>query len=243
MAWPRFFVEQLPASGVFDLDDDEARHASGVLRMSQGDDCLAFDGCGGEARCSVSRVGKRAVELQVVERLDTNRELQKSIRIAAALPKGDRQKTLIDFMVQLGVHSFLPLVTKRGVAQPVDAALIRLRRSVIESSKQCGRNQLMHILEPVDLNGLISGRTNATEIDDLKIFAHPYGEVTPLNQLQSATQSASAFTVAIGPEGGFTEEEADSLRSAGWIGASLGARILRVEVAATYLASWLGSVS
>ncbi len=239
MAWPRFYVERLPASGVLELDENESRHASGVLRMSVGNDCLAFDGCGGEAHCSVTKVSKRSVELQIVERLDTNRELPKPITLAVALPKGDRQKTLVDFLVQLGVHSFQPLVTERGVAQPVDAALARLRRSVIESSKQCGRNHLMNVLEPVDLGHLID---LSQPTPGLRFFAHPYGEVAPLNQLQSSAQSAEAVTALIGPEGGFTEEEAESLRAAGWFATSLGPRILRVEVAATHVASYLSGV-
>ena len=132
MAWPRFFIEHLPTSGLVELDDDESRHASGVLRMSIDDICLAFDGCGGEARCTVARVSKRSVELNIVERLDTDRELSKKVHFAVALPKGDRQKTLIDFLVQLGVHSFQPLITKRGVAQPVDAC-------AREVAPQCAR--------------------------------------------------------------------------------------------------------
>ena len=236
MAWPRFFVERLPASGAFELDEGESRHASSALRMSPGDVCLAFDGRGGEARCVVTKVSKRSVELEIVERIDSNRELPKSVDIAVALPKGDRQKTLVDFLVQLGVHSLQPLITKRGVAQPVDSALVRLRRSVIESSKQCGRNRLMSVLEPMDVTQL----TNSTQHGGcLKIFAHPYGEVVALNLLQSEVKSADSITVLIGPEGGFTEEEASALRALGWIAVGLGPRILRVEVAATHIACWL----
>lgn len=236
MAWPRFFAEQLPASGGFVLDEDESRHASSVLRMTTNDECLAFDGLGGEARCALTKVNKRTIELEVIERLDTNRELLKQVLMSVALPKGDRQKTLVDCLVQVGVHSLQPLVTKRGVAQPVDAAIVRLRRSVIESSKQCGRNRLMCILEPIDLTEL----TLTSQSDGgLRIFAHPYGVVVPLSQLQTNVKSADRVTVLIGPEGGFTDEEASALRVAGWIAVSLGNRILRVEVAATYVASWL----
>ena len=63
MALPRFFTEQLPSAGAFQLDEDESRHASSVLRMSVDDVCLAFDGRGGEAKCTISRMSKRAVEL------------------------------------------------------------------------------------------------------------------------------------------------------------------------------------
>lgn len=264
MAWPRFYVENLPALGTIGLDEDESRHASGVLRMSVNDDCLAFDGRGGEARCRVLKVSKRVVELQIVERLDTDRELSKKTHFAVALPKGDRQKTLIDFLVPLGVHSFQPLVTKRGVAQPVDAALTRLRRSVLEASKQCGRNRLMKVLEPLDLTQLVkptcaeanaasaslepNRRSEGTGQDDLaatdlRIFAHPYGNTKRLNELQSVASLARSVRVLIGPEGGFTEEESQALRTAGWTATSLGPRILRVEVAATHVASWLAEVS
>ncbi|MDX1928290.1 MAG: RsmE family RNA methyltransferase [Pirellulaceae bacterium] len=255
MAWPRFYVENLPALGTIVLDEDESRHASGVLRMSVKDDCLAFDGCGGEARCTVSKVSKRAVELQIVERLDTDRELAKKTYFAVALPKGDRQKTLIDFMVPLGVYSFQPLLTKRGVAQPVDAALARLRRSVLEASKQCGRNHLMQVLEPLDLAQVVkpasaepnSRSENSAQGDlaatELRIFAHPYGATQRLHALQSVASLASSVRVLIGPEGGFTEEEAQALRTAGWTATSLGPRIMRVEVAATHVASWLAEVT
>jgi 16S rRNA (uracil1498-N3)-methyltransferase len=264
MAWPRFYVENLPALGTIGLDEDESRHASGVLRMSVNDDCLAFDGRGGEARCTVLKVSKRAVELQIVERLDTDRELSKKTHFAVALPKGDRQKTLVDFMVPLGVHSFQPLVTKRGVAQPVDAALARLRRSVLEASKQCGRNHLMQVQEPLDLAQLVKptcAEANAASVSlepnsrsegagqgdlaatELRIFAHPYGDTQRLHELQSVASLARSFRVLVGPEGGFTEEEAQALRTAGWTATSLGPRILRVEVAATHVASWLAEVT
>ncbi len=236
MAWPRFFTEHLPISGVFQLDEDESRHASSVLRMAVGDVCLAFDGCGGEAKCTVTQLSKRAVELGIVERLDTNRELSKSIRILVALPKGDRQKTLVDSLVQLGVHSLQPLITSRGVAQPVDSALARLRRNVIESCKQCGRNRLMEIAEAVTLDQLCQQPKIGNE---LRLFAHPYGDVSSLSQALPEVINADSVTALVGPEGGFTDEEADTLRSSGWTAITLGPRIMRVEVAATFVSSWL----
>lgn len=240
MALPRFFIEPLPSSGAFQLDEDESRHASGVLRLSVGDTCLAFDGCGGEARCTVSHLSKRAVELTIIERLDTNRELSKPLHMLVALPKGDRQKTLVDFLVQLGVHTLQPLVTHRGVAQPVETALTRLRRSVIESSKQCGRNQLMQIADPVSIEQLCALPANDAE---LRLLAHPYGNTVPLSQATKAIAESDRISVLIGPEGGFTEAEADLLRDHSWTAVSLGPRILRVEVAATSIASWIAEIS
>ena len=141
MGLQRFYVDQLPGSGGIELDESEARHASSVLRLKENDEVLAFDGCGGEARCRVSHVSKRAVLLQIDERLDRDCELTHALHLYVALPKGDRQKTLVDNLVQIGVTALTPLIEHRGVAQPSVATLVRMRRGAIESSKKVGRNK------------------------------------------------------------------------------------------------------
>ncbi len=236
MALPRFYCERLPATGAFQLDEDESRHATSVLRMALGDGCFAFDGCGGEARCAVSGLSKRAVELTIEIRIDTDRELAKRLQFCVALPKGDRQKTLIDSLVQLGVHTLQPLIAHRGVAQPVDTALARLRRSVIESSKQCGRNHLMQIADPI---AIVQLTQPPAEPATLRLVAHPYGAATSLSRLAPSFSDAAAITMLIGPEGGFTDDEVTGLCTSGWTPISFGPRILRVEVAATNAAAYL----
>ncbi len=240
MAWPRFYCEHLPLAGSFSLDEDESRHASSVLRMAVGDTCLAFDGCGGEARCTIHSMSKRAVEVMIDTRVNTDRELRTPLHFCVALPKGDRQKTLIDFLVQLGVHTLQPLVSHRSVAQPVDSALARLRRGVIEASKQCGRNHLMKIDDPISIEQLCQPSARS---DSLRLVAHPYGEITSLKQLNLQIVKAPAITMLIGPEGGFTEDEVNSLRTSNWTAVGLGPRILRVEAAANYAAAYLAESS
>ena len=122
MTLPRFYQEHLPVTGCFCLNDDELRHARSVMRLSVGDEVSAFDGRGGEAKCAITHVSHRRMELQVLARSDSDRELAVAVHFLVALPKGDRQKSLVDFLVQLGVHSLRPLITRRGVAQPVDSA-------------------------------------------------------------------------------------------------------------------------
>ena len=146
----RFFVET-PITGTrAELADAEARHLTGVLRAGVGDAVTLFDGSGAEFASRILRVGKSVVELEVLERQEISRELPLDMTLAVALPKGDRQKWLVEKLVELGVTRLVPLITERGVAQPVDSALARLKRGVIEASKQCGRNKLMEIAEPRD---------------------------------------------------------------------------------------------
>jgi 16S rRNA (uracil1498-N3)-methyltransferase len=239
MSMARFYAPQMPTLGPFTLDEVESHHLKSVLRIQVGEQVVAFDGLGGEAHCEVSQVGKRWAELTVLKRTDVNRELASELHLYVGLPKGDRQRNLIDSLVQLGVTRLTPLITSRGVAQPVETTLVRLRRQVIETSKQCGRNRRMEVLEPVRVEQLrdVDGCTA------LQLMAHPYGESVPLASMLGELQKAVAVKVLIGPEGGFTEAEVHLLVAGNWRSINLGKRILRVEVAATCIASVVAGIN
>ena len=151
MAMSRFFLPNLPASGVVRLDDQDARHAVQVLRLRVGEKVRLFDGQGQEADCNIVSTGRSWLELQIEMRESISRELPGCLQVIVSLPKGDRQKTLVETLVQIGVHSLTPLSCQRSVAQPTQQATQRLRRTVVEASKQCGRNHLMHIQSPAEL--------------------------------------------------------------------------------------------
>lgn len=238
MSVPRFFAPNLPLQGTVELEDSEARHASAVLRLSVGASIELFDGCGGEAQAIVSHLAKRCVQAEIVRRTDTNREATRPLEILVSLPKGDRQRTLIDGLVQYGVTQLTPLITTRSVAQPTGSALERLERMVIESSKQCGRNQLLRIHAPVTVGQLATPRLDHERL--CRCLAHP-GSPTTLHQLQSLASPDAGARCAIGPEGGFTDDEVAELTQAGWLAVDLGVRLLRIEFAALYVAAcWTG---
>ncbi len=141
----RYFVER-PVSGErAALTGSEAHHLAHVMRAKAGDRVVLFDGSGVEFTAEVRQVGRGRIELDVLARAEVDRELPFRLTLGAALPKGDRQKWLVEKAVELGVTRLVPLDTSRGVAQPAASTLSRLRRAVIEASKQCGRNRLMEI--------------------------------------------------------------------------------------------------
>jgi 16S rRNA (uracil1498-N3)-methyltransferase len=170
-------------------------------------------------------VGKRDAELEIIARRDISRELPRELTLAVALPKGERQKWLVEKLTELGVTRLVPLITERGVAEPTASAIERLQRGVIEASKQCGRNRLMEIAQPRQAGDLFANWPQSAT----RLIADPAG-ISPLRPADSAA------IVAVGPEGGFTPGEQDSARKSGWQTVSLGPRILRVETAALALA-------
>lgn len=258
MSPPRFFHPQLPLQGEVLLDDQEARHASNVLRLARGAECVLFDGRGGEAQGVVAALHKRSLTVSINARTDCNRELARPLELLVALPKGDRQKTLVDGLVQLGVTRLTPLICQRGVAQPTASAVERLQRSVLESSKQCGRNQLLAISPPQTIQQAISQAVSQAnsqansqadaanqrpEQSELHCVAHPYGIRQSLRELASGQAAqASGARIAVGPEGGYSEAEIEQWSQAGWPSIDLGPRILRIEMAALQLAAWWSSL-
>ncbi len=214
------------------LADVEAHHLAHVMGASVNDEVTLFDGSGAEFAARIVRIAKHSVELEITERREVDRELPFTLTLAVALPKGDRQKWLVEKVVELGVTRIVPLVTARSVADGA-AALERLRRGVIEASKQCGRNRLMEISAPRKWSEFAA---EPCAVSSVRLFAHL--ATAPNNPSPCGASNASQqIAIAIGPEGGWTDEEAAFAQSNDWRFVDLGPRIMRVETAAIALAS------
>lgn len=223
----RFFTDSTFVDDQITLADDQAHHLINVMRAKLGDQVVLFDRHGNEYQTEIVDVAKKRLTLQRTATTRPERKLATRITIAAALPKGDRQKFMVEKMVELGVARFIPLTTPRSVAQVNAKVLGRIEKQIIEATKQCRRSYLMEISEARKISEVLE------EFDAAKqrcFIAHPY-DAQPLKP--AAQQDASKECVwLIGPEGGFTEEEVAQAAAAGWQAVSFGEIILRVETAA-----------
>lgn len=236
----RYFISSLITGDRARLIDDEARHLTQVMRAKPGDEIVVFDGSGGEWSARIASIERNAVELELLEHLGSNRESAIALTLGVALPKGDRQRWLVEKAVELGVHRLTPLVTERGVAQPVEKALGRLRRAVIEASKQCGRNRLMEISEPLAWDQWCHAEW--PDPATAKLISHPRATQSLSGWLATAGKNFGTIAAAIGPEGGFSEAELDVAHAHGWMAVGLGPRILRVETAAICIAAAVAAI-
>jgi len=223
----RFYTDDALKQGDFVLTGPEAHHLANVRRLQPGETVLLFNGDGCEYPATITAVGKRDVQLQVANGIAIGRESATRVHIGSAMPKGDRADFLIEKLTELGVTEFTPLLTARAIVQPKPAIVEKLQRAVIESSKQCARNVLMQIHPPRSLPQWLRQPGWPTT----KWILHPGGE-----ELAPAADAAE-IVAAIGPEGGFTDEEVANAVDAGFVCQSLGPRILRVETAAIGLAA------
>jgi 16S rRNA (uracil1498-N3)-methyltransferase len=227
----RFFIEPAITGNHALLSGSEVHHLAGVMRAKVGDEITLFDGSGCEFRGRIESLKKDRCQLAILERRELSREPGVAIVAGVALPKGERQKWLVEKLTELGVTQLVPLLTRRGVVQPGEQAAARLRRSVIEASKQCGRNRLLEIAEPVEVGAWFA----SVPVAEVRLVADPAG--VPWGQALAGGGGMTKVVFAVGPEGGFTDEEVEAGKSHGWQPVSLGRSILRIETAAIAFAA------
>lgn len=234
----RCFSETPIAGDQATLDGSEAHHLLHVLRATPGMAVTLFDGSGQEFDAEVVACKRSTVELAILESRLVDRELPQPLILGVALPKGDRQRWIVEKSVELGVTRIVPLITERSEKQGGD----KLGRYVIEASKQCGRNRLMEIAEPMRWSdwlaadaSAVGGVSDAEGVTSRRWVAHPTG-IRP-TAIEFAQQSPTLL--AIGPEGGLSDSEVEAAVAAGWNAVGLGERILRIETAALGLVACL----
>lgn len=226
----RFFLSTPPRDGRAVLSGDEARHLARVMRCTVGDEVVAFDGRGTSWRARVASIGRDEVALDLGEAATASRSTRVPLTLAVALPKGERQKWLVEKLTELGVERLVPLATTRGVAEATPAAIERLARGVIEACKQCGRDVLMQIAQPQSVAAMAGGAGNGATLFVADREGLP---------LETAAAAGGSVIALVGPEGGFTPEELAAIEAAGGRRVSLGPHVLRVETAAIALAARL----
>jgi len=221
----RYFSDEPLHGDPVTLRGSEAHHLLHVMRAKVGSEIIVFDGRGGEWWAEVTQVKRAEVHLALQKHRPIERELLAPLTLAVALPKGDRQRWLVEKAVELGVTRIVPLLTSRSTASAAEPPA-KLLRYVIEASKQCGRNRLLEIESPRPWPEVAVGDPLAR-----KFLAHPGGD--PVGEASFAENSAAIL--AIGPEGGFTDDEVAWGREHGWQVVGLGERIMRIETAALAL--------
>jgi 16S rRNA (uracil1498-N3)-methyltransferase len=229
----RFYVNCELGPGPVLVQGAEAHHLAVVCRVRPGDAVCLFNGDGHQYPARIEGISRREVALEVFAVESPARELPFRLDVAAPLPRGDRAQFLLEKLTELGVASFTPLRTARSVVHARVTKLDKLQRHVIEASKQCGRNVLMKVQPTIEWSAFC----RAAELPPRRVLGHPGGDWT---RADASSKAGCDTLTAVGPEGGFTEEEVAMSQAAGWRLLDLGPRILRVETAAIVLAVLFG---
>src|SRR5579863_2253338 len=151
------------------------------------------------------------------------------ITLLLAIFKFDRMEWAIEKCTELGVSRIVPVIARRTDAHLAAAAAKRAerwRKIALQASEQSRRAGPPEIVEPIKLKG-------ATEfVGALRMVLAESEQGTHLRDALASPTPDGEILLAIGPEGGWTDDELRLFQQSGWIPASLGSTILRAETAA-----------
>ena len=220
----RRFIADEVTSGRAALTGSHAAHLSRVLRARLGQE---FDiSIGSEVRHGrIITIADERVEFELGDVVIG--QVIRPIALALAVFKFDRFEWAVEKCTELGASQIIPIIARRTdthLAHAAEKRVERWRRITRESSQQSRRSAVPEIAEPIKLKSYLSTPQPATRI----ILAENEGQV----QLSDVCGGNDPIALAIGPEGGWAEDELTMFSASGWQSASLGPNILRAETAA-----------
>lgn len=226
----RFYADDRGiADGVVHLTEEDARHASRVLRMKIGETAQVF--CGEERwQGEIISVDEHDVALRVTEQLPST-EAMLRITLYQGLPKADKLEWIIQKAVELGAERVAPVSMSRCVVQlsAKDGAKKQERWQKIarEACKQSGR------CRPLAVNAPLTFKAFLAELADYDAAIVPWEDARgySLKRFHDEHAAIRSLAIVIGPEGGMSPEEIARMQEAGCRSVTLGPRILRTETA------------
>ncbi|ACM18782.1 16S rRNA (uridine1498-N3-)-methyltransferase [Geotalea daltonii FRC-32] len=229
-----------------DIDDAEAvitgylyRHMAKVLRLKQGTAVMLTDGEGGEYEGVIESIDSTSLRVRVVRRetlmVDDGGP---QITIYQGLPKGDKLEYILQKCTELGAAGIVPFAASRSIARisPQRSAgrVDRWQKIAAEAARQSRRATVPRVSLADDLSQVLQLAQHS-----VKLLLWEEEKANLLRETLSGLSAPNDIGVLIGPEGGFSPEEAAAASSAGFIPISMGRRIVRTETASLIILSIL----
>ncbi|OGN06492.1 MAG: hypothetical protein A3B86_03535 [Candidatus Yanofskybacteria bacterium RIFCSPHIGHO2_02_FULL_38_22b] len=218
--------------GIFKISDFElVNQIRNVLKLKVGEKVILCDGNNKEGVAEIKGYGKNLVEVEIQEISVNQNEPERNVVLYCSILKKENFELVVQKATEIGVKEIVPIITARTVK--LDIRKDRLEKIIKEAAEQSGRGVVPVLYDPVNFQEAIK----LSEDNDVKIIFDQFGKTDLRSQLQAT--SYKLLAIFVGPEGGWTPEELQTARDAGFEIVSLGKTTLRAETAAiigTYLA-------
>lgn len=226
----RLFVDAALEPGKnLSLPRDAAQHALRVLRLKAGDSVTLFNGDGRQYRARLVAADPRAASVHVEAMETPVRESPVRITLLQSLARGEKMDWIIQKATELGAVRILPITSERSEVRlegpRSGKRLDHWRAIAIAACEQCGRNVVPGILAPDSLEACLAAYPQKGA--EVRWMLHPGGNA----RLRHLASTPADVTLAVGPEGGFSDKDVAALHRAGFDALALGPRILRTETA------------
>ncbi|MEQ8624874.1 MAG: 16S rRNA (uracil(1498)-N(3))-methyltransferase [Vicingaceae bacterium] len=210
-----------------ELDAEESRHLSKVLRLTNGDKVKVVDGKGNSYDCTIIEAHKKNSQLRIDHR-EQHLEIS-GVHLAVAPTKNlNRWEWFLEKATEIGIDRISPIQSFHSERKVLKRE--RQEKILISAMKQSKKASLPHLGDLTPFNAWLKGHSEKT--DELeKYIAHCYDEL-PKMKLSSIHPKGKKALILIGPEGDFSKEEVMAATAAGFRPVSLSKSRLRTETAA-----------
>ncbi|MDO4552040.1 MAG: RsmE family RNA methyltransferase [Bacillota bacterium] len=250
----RFFVDPsaVKEDRIEICDKGDLRHLARVLRMKPGDQLMVSDSSAWEYRIVLEEISGEAAVGRILDKQAFGREPSVRVTLYQAAPKQGKMELIIQKTTELGAERIVPMLTRRTLA--ADKGAFRNKRErwqkvADEAGKQCGRGRLPEVAGVLAFQEVL-GELKTTAYD-LVLFLYENEEKTTIKEAlrrfskerrekpgtgvgagagTGEPEKGPAVALLVGPEGGFSEEEAELLKACA-VSVSLGRTVLRTETA------------
>lgn len=240
MSRPVFFLDSasdLVVGASCVIEGPEGHHAVAVRRVRVGEQVVLTDGRGACVDIEVTALGRRhATCLVLAAQRDEHEPLR--VTVVQAIPKGDRGELAVELLTEVGVDAIVPWQAERCVSrwqgQKVDRGQAKWAAVAREAAKQSRRiwwPLVAPLADTADVVELIAGADAAWVLHEAA--ARPFAALLANGE---PTRSGHVLLV-VGPEGGMTDSELETLEEAGATAVRLGPSVLRTSTAGVVAAT------
>lgn len=226
-----FYTADLkPDQSLFQLSEEESKHAVRVLRLNVGDQVQLIDGVGGFYEAEIADAHPKRTQLRI---LNYTAEFQKPnyhLHIAVAPTKNiDRIEWFLEKATEIGIQEITPIISEHSERKEVKTE--RLNKVIVSAMKQSLKAYMPLLNEAIGLDAFLN---KAGDDKDLKKAIAHCEEDAEKKYLNQEFERGQRYLILIGPEGDFSPSEIEKAISVGFIPVSLGEARLRTETAALY---------
>ena len=223
------------------LTGENCHHLRNVLRLKNGQEILIKDGQGTDYYCIIKECDDTETVCRIVDIQRSFTELPAAVSLFQGLPKQEKMEWIIQKCVELGVFEIYPVAMKRSVQKLDEKTAVkkteRWNKIAENAAKQSGRDIIPVVHPPVSFQQAL---TLAAQYQDFFVPHEAAAGIAATRKALAAIGERAQIGCMIGPEGGFSPEETQSLMQlANHRMITLGKRILRTETAGMVFLSML----
>lgn len=229
----RFFISPDSVSGSsVNIPEDISAQIRKVLRLKEGTVVHFLDNCGSLYESAIHYEDDKHLTAEVLKKRSAEGEPEVRITLCIGLTQREKFEWILQKCTEAGVSRIIPVISERALirkASDISGKEERWKKILKEATEQCGRARIPELYPAMTFSQAAAEGKNT----DLSLFCWEEEKKQTIRELiDPVREKVREIALMVGPEGGFSKEEAEIAKANSWLPVTLGKRIYRMETAA-----------